>query len=403
MARDKSLVTRMARIILQDYVESGVLDGGDQFPSIRQLHARYGASRTTIAEALGQLAARGMLRKQHGRGCFLAETSAQRTVEAAPSSVRTLGLVTPASEANDIIGRLQRGAEAGAKRHGFQIVSASQSAPMGEAYEEESVQVERLIKMGCQAILLDPVARSIDQMERDYLNNRFLDTPIILLGQTLPYMKRTQITFDHRRAGYDMTRLLHAEGHTHIAWLRVSPRGKERIRPALKARHRGYLDALKEAGITPRPQDFWEVPSDQVVDALSGMENLIRFLEESWQPVTEHATAVICPMDTEAVYLINAARQLGVNVGEELRVVGFDDLAIGQGVWPPFPTTLSPHERAGEMAVDCATQMLESGTDECRIFVLPIKILRRDGAVRQASTREDIAARGVVASATESS
>jgi len=399
MSRDRSLVTRMARIIRQDYVESGLLEAGGRFPSIRQLHARYGASRTTIAEALGQLEAQGVLQKEHGRGCFLAEKAASRAT--ASGGLRTLGLVTPVSEVNDIIARLHRGAEAGAKRHGFHLISAAQSSSSGAAYEGEQAQVARLIAMGCEAVLLNPVARSIDQMELDYLNSAFLDTPIVLVGQTMPYMKRTQITFDHRRAGYDMTRLLLSEGHGHVAWLRVSPRGKERIRPALKARHRGYLDALAEAGITPRPHDFWEVESDEVADALTGTGHLIRFLEEAWVGAEEPATAVICPMDTEAVYLINAARHLGIDVGTEMSVVGFDDMAIGRGVWPPFPTTLSPHERAGEMAVECAAQALESGADECRIFVLPVEILRRDAAVRHASTREDIAARGVVASATD--
>ena len=51
---------------------------GDLMPSERELSERYGLSRTTVRLALQELEQLGMVVRQHGRGTFVADRSAQR-------------------------------------------------------------------------------------------------------------------------------------------------------------------------------------------------------------------------------------------------------------------------------------------------------------------------------------
>jgi GntR family transcriptional regulator len=53
-------------------LEAGRLQPGDRLPGEHELCARYGVSRTVIRQALGELQAEGRLRRQRGRGTFVA-------------------------------------------------------------------------------------------------------------------------------------------------------------------------------------------------------------------------------------------------------------------------------------------------------------------------------------------
>lgn len=64
--------------ILTDKIEHEYRPG-DLLPSERELSDRYGLSRTTVRLALQELERLGLLIRQHGRGTFVADRSAQTT------------------------------------------------------------------------------------------------------------------------------------------------------------------------------------------------------------------------------------------------------------------------------------------------------------------------------------
>lgn len=58
---------------LRRQIREGRLQPGDRIPSERELAERFGASRMTVRHALDQLAWEGVIRREQGRGSFVAE------------------------------------------------------------------------------------------------------------------------------------------------------------------------------------------------------------------------------------------------------------------------------------------------------------------------------------------
>ena len=57
--------------MIEDMVASGRLRDGDQLPTEEDLRTQYGVSRVTVRRALQSLEARGLLKRQRGRGTYL--------------------------------------------------------------------------------------------------------------------------------------------------------------------------------------------------------------------------------------------------------------------------------------------------------------------------------------------
>ena len=62
---------QMKQLLVAD-LESGRLRPGDRLPGEHDLCGRFGVSRTVVRQALGELEAEGRLRRQKGRGTFVA-------------------------------------------------------------------------------------------------------------------------------------------------------------------------------------------------------------------------------------------------------------------------------------------------------------------------------------------
>ena len=128
------------------------------------------------------------------------------------------------------------------------------------------------------------------------------------------YEELPSVTVDNRTAAATAVRHLLSLGHRHIALIGEDDHQRHFSVPQF--RRCGWIDALAEAGIAPRPE--LEVPGNFTV--AGGYRAMTRLLCCFPPP-----TAVFAMSDEMAMGAIKAVRDHGLDVPGDVSVVGFDD------------------------------------------------------------------------------
>lgn len=137
------------------------------------------------------------------------------------------------------------------------------------------------------------------------------------------------------------TRHLIDLGHRRIAAIT----GPEDLMCSL-ARIDGYRSALNTAGLPFDP----ELVRYGNFHVDGGRDHAMELLAAPDRP-----TAVFAGSDLQALGVLDAARQLGISVPEELSIVGYDDLPVARWSSPALTTV---HQPLIEMAEEAARMVL---------------------------------------------
>ncbi len=89
-------------------------------------------------------------------------------------------------------------------------------------------------------------------------------------------------------------------------------------------------------------------------------------------------TAVIAYNEGLASWILNHARDLGVNIPEELSVMGFDSTPFCDELRPRLTSISQPLESLGQLAVDALIRRIDAPDEPCSHLVLPCGLDVRD-------------------------
>lgn len=163
------------------------------------------------------------------------------------------------------------------------------------------------------------------------------ERPVVLVDAYAPPGHRfDSIVNDNLTGAYTAVKYLIEQGHQYIGLVGSQPDAY----PSIRERRKGYERALKEAGIAARY--FGDCPLRREA-AYEAAYDLLRRAPE--------ITAIFACNDNLAIGVMDAARELGRRVPDELSVVGFDDIGWAQEVKPPLTTVHVDKLLMGVMAV----------------------------------------------------
>jgi LacI family transcriptional regulator len=138
-------------------------------------------------------------------------------------------------------------------------------------------------------------------------------------------------------------------------------------------RFQGYLDALAHNKLKVDPHLVAEGDFSETGGYLA-MQKLI-----AYQP-----TAVFVASDMMAIGAMQAIKEAGLSIPDQIALVGYDDIPNAARVNPPLTTMRQPTTRCGAMAAEILIDMIEkpSPAPQRRILTTELVIRRTCGAIR---------------------
>jgi LacI family transcriptional regulator len=186
--------------------------------------------------------------------------------------------------------------------------------------------------------------------------------PCILVDAVHPALP--SIAVDDVAGGELATRHLIELGHRRIALIGDPP--PEFRFEWSRDRTRGYEQALRQAGITVRPEYVCEG---------TRLLHVARAIAAELLSLPERPTAIFASSDTQALGALEAARTLGVRVPQELSVIGFDDIEVASYVG--LTTVRQPLAESGRRGAQLLLRALGGRPVDLRTELLPLELVVR--------------------------
>jgi DNA-binding LacI/PurR family transcriptional regulator len=326
-----------------------ILDGkwlvGSKLPNEPEIARRFDCSIGTVSKAVGVLVHEGLVERRARAGTRVLRNSVKP--EPAITRMDAFAFIYP-SEQHEGIWRIVKGFNDAAREEQRRVVMLS----TGADYQKESEMLGRLSEFDVRGAVIYPVIPS--PQDQIHFSKMLLDTkfPVVLAEVNLPGLNCPAVVADGFHAGYTMARHLIDRGLKRIgffsnyAWV-----------PFMRDRYLGYRWALNEAGI-PECEDLVMLESSMH----PVFEDLFREptkLARQYLKGCKKLEGVVCANDILAVGLINASRELGIRVPEDLKVAGIDDFAMSPSEILPLTTYHIPYEGMGRRAFEMLTQVAE--------------------------------------------
>lgn len=192
--------------------------------------------------------------------------------------------------------------------------------------------------------------------------------PMVQCCECLPFLDTPKVTLDHFGMAYDAVRYLISMGHRRIAIISADNR-----HPSTAQRCAGYRKAMEEAGL-PVADELCAL-ADGDYSFKSGRSCAVRLLS-----LPERPTAVFCISDVLALSVLLTAGEMGVQVPDQLSVIGCDDVDYTT-MWHPFLTTMRlPCYEIGRSGAELLLDAIASLSEHGREIHLPYTMQVRESS-----------------------
>lgn len=218
----------------------GQLRPHDRIPSLNEIALKYKVSKITARRVLNDLVTEGLVYASRGRGSFVADAAAARSVKSRAAQGNQIGVVfehASGSFMNDII--------AGIDEEVFSRNAQINLSLSNNSYEREAENLQRLAQQGITRILLFMVLsndeRAINPNIPLYLRLQDQGVRLLLLACVIPGFPIPAITYDDYNAFRRLVTFLKEKKKRRIAYV-------TRIDNAstTSERLRGFKDGLLE-------------------------------------------------------------------------------------------------------------------------------------------------------------
>lgn len=200
----------------------------------------------------------------------------------------------------------------------------------------------------------------------EFQNSNF---PVVLVDTYFDSDEFCNVRINDELGGYIATKHLLEHGHKNIAFVS----GTITDCGVTQRRFEGYKRALGEFGIEYRSDYVY--PGN--VSFESGREQAKKIITEN-----KDITAIMCTADVIAVGVSKQLSDMGIEIPDDISIIGFDNLKISKYTSPSITTVSQNIEEKGKVAVEMILSQIESDKIIGKTVVLPVEIVERKSVKR---------------------
>src|SRR4051812_15965331 len=303
-------------------IASGRFQPGDRLPTEAELAKTFSASRSPIARAMRDLKGRGLLHRQRGGGTHIARQDGKRIALFTPfaQSAANLGYI-----GGQIHAHLSELASRRSHHLPPQLIGRAGGGPP----DKKLAAAKALIEQGAAGVFYYPV--ELPEEKAHY--NQVVVDKLVAAGvavlcvdrDIVSFPERSQlplVTYDNRRGGYLVTDHLIKRGCKRIVFI-----GSPYVSSAASDRMRGYRDALEDNGLTV----------DRSLIQGKNLEDLDAAFCQALMAECK-PDAIVCKMDHYAALVGRHLMGMGLKIGQDVMLAGFDDEPFAEMLPVPLTT-----------------------------------------------------------------
>lgn len=356
----ESLYVQLKNILLKE-IEEGRYKEGERIPTYRELCQIYGISMTTVKQAISELVHEGIISRRRGMGTFINASRKQKDLLRREVQ-KSLVFVTPDID-DPAVADIFNGIEEVTSQKGYQVVIMSSSRRIDKEIENLKLLPQ---KSESGAIIFPNWGRvnaeQIFELKR-------IKYPFVLIDRYFRDIQTDRVTVDNSRGAYEITNHLIKLGHGKIAHISALDT------TATQDKIEGYKKALNDNGIPFESVLLKQIPQEDREPETGGYREVQKLLTLRNKP-----TAVFAGNDPIAIGALQAIRDSGLKVPEDIALVGFDDSRFIKSLGIPLTTVAQPFYEEGAMAVRILVEKIEGGNmvGDLKQIILPVKLVVRD-------------------------
>ena len=267
----------------------------------------------------------------------------------------TIGMLLTTSS-NPFYAEVVRGVENSCYQRGYSLILCN------TAGDEERMNrsLETLMQKRVDGLLMMCTESHLPSAD---ILNRYPAIPTVMMDWA-PFEGRGDIIQDNALLGGELaTQHLIDSGYTRIACI-AGPQDKTTARMRLE----GFHNAMTKSGLKVLPG--YVVSGD--FEFQGGYNGMIELLALEKVP-----QAVFTSNDAMAVGVYHALYQAGLQIPQDVAVMGYDDIELARYLSPPLSTIHQPKDELGEQAIDTLIQRLSDPDASQQTLVLTPELVVR--------------------------
>jgi len=267
--------------------------------------------------------------------------------------------------------RIFMGTEFESRNHDYYVLLTT----VGNEFKKGSSSIPRfLLERNVDGLI---VAGKVHESLLEHVDK--LGLPIVLIDFSWKRKRLSSVLIDNRGGIRAAMAHLLQNGYGKIAFI-----GGDAEHPSIAERIAAYKESLAESNIEFRERLLVVDEADTRVH--NGYNATERMLKGNARP-----TAVIAANDAMAVGCMRYLKAKGLNVPNDIAVVGFDDIEMSSHVEPRLTTIRVFKEDMGKLAVQRLVEMIKTKAENVVTVHVPVELVVRQSSVpRQAELLKDV-------------